>query len=43
MTTGILFVCTGNTCRSPMAVGVMPNDIEQSGNIDEFIYEPLIL
>ena len=26
-----------------MAVGVMPNDIEQSGNIDEFIYEPLIL
>ena len=26
-----------------MAVGVMPNEIEQSGNIDEFIYEPLIL
>ncbi len=26
-----------------MAVGVMPNDIEQAGNIDEFIYEPLIL
>lgn len=26
-----------------MAVGVMPNDIEQRGNIDEFIYEPLIL
>ena len=26
-----------------MAVGVMPNEIEQAGNIDEFIYEPLIL
>lgn len=26
-----------------MAVGVMPNNIEQAGNIDEFIYEPLIL
>ena len=26
-----------------MAVGVMPNEVEQAGNIDEFIYEPLIL
>jgi len=23
MTTGVLFVCTGNTCRSPLAVGVL--------------------
>ena len=31
MTTGILFVCTGNTCRSPMAVGVMRSLAHHAG------------
>ena len=31
MTTGILFVCTGNTCRSPMAVGVMRTLAHRAG------------
>lgn len=31
MTTGILFVCTGNTCRSPMAVGVMRSLAHRAG------------
>lgn len=31
MTTGILFVCTGNTCRSPMAVGVMRSLVHRAG------------
>jgi protein-tyrosine phosphatase len=28
---GILFVCTGNTCRSPMAVGVMRSLVHRAG------------
>jgi protein-tyrosine phosphatase len=28
---GILFVCTGNTCRSPMAVGVMQSLVRRAG------------
>lgn len=31
MTTGVLFVCTGNTCRSPMAVGVMRSLAHRAG------------
>ena len=31
MTVGILFVCTGNTCRSPMAAGVMRSLVRQAG------------
>ena len=27
----ILFVCTGNTCRSPMAEGLFRSDMEQRG------------
>ena len=30
----IIFVCTGNTCRSPMAEGIAKHFIEQSGLID---------
>ena len=27
----ILFVCTGNTCRSPMAVGLLEREVGSSG------------
>ncbi|MEE2819196.1 MAG: low molecular weight protein arginine phosphatase [Planctomycetota bacterium] len=30
----IIFVCTGNTCRSPMAEGIARHFIQQSGLID---------
>lgn len=33
----ILFVCTGNTCRSPMAMAVF-NDIAKKMNIDAVAY-----
>lgn len=33
----ILFVCTGNTCRSPMAQGIAKNIAEQKGYNDEII------
>ena len=31
MVIGILFVCTGNTCRSPMAAGVMRSLVHRAG------------
>ncbi len=33
----ILFVCTGNTCRSPMAQGIAKNIAEQKGYNDEIV------
>ncbi len=33
----ILFVCTGNTCRSPMAAGIF-NDFAKRNNIDSCAY-----
>ncbi|MDD4088381.1 MAG: low molecular weight protein arginine phosphatase, partial [Tissierellia bacterium] len=32
----ILFVCTGNTCRSPMAEGIF-KDMLKKNNIDNII------
>ncbi|MDP2329672.1 MAG: low molecular weight protein-tyrosine-phosphatase [Reyranella sp.] len=31
MTVGVLFVCTGNICRSPMAVGVLRTVVQRAG------------
>ncbi len=31
MTTGVLFVCTGNTCRSPLAAGVLRSLVRNAG------------
>lgn len=31
MTIGVLFVCTGNTCRSPMAVGTLRSVVRRAG------------
>jgi protein-tyrosine phosphatase len=31
MTTGVLFVCTGNTCRSPLAAGVLRSLVRRAG------------
>jgi protein-tyrosine phosphatase len=35
-TIGILFVCTGNTCRSPMAAGVMRSLVRDAGLAQAF-------
>lgn len=35
----ILFVCTGNTCRSPMAEGLFRNLVEQKGLSDDYLCE----
>jgi len=32
----ILFVCTANMCRSPMAEGLMQRKLEREGRVDEF-------
>jgi protein-tyrosine-phosphatase len=29
----ILFVCTGNTCRSPMAASFLPEDVAESAGL----------
>jgi protein-tyrosine phosphatase len=31
MTISVLFVCTGNTCRSPMAVGTLRSIVQRAG------------
>ena len=36
MTTKILFVCTGNICRSPVAEAVFAHFAQQAGRADEF-------
>lgn len=37
MAIGILFVCTGNTCRSPMAAGVFRALVERAGTAECFV------
>lgn len=39
MTIGILFVCTGNICRSPTAVAVFRKLAERAGLADRFVVE----
>ena len=36
MTLGVLFVCTGNICRSPMAAGVFRTLARRAGMVDAF-------
>ncbi len=36
MTIGVLFVCTGNICRSPMAKGVFSTLVRRAGIADAF-------
>ncbi len=35
----ILFVCGGNTCRSPMAKVILEEKLKKAGKIDEFIID----
>ena len=35
-TTGVLFVCLGNICRSPLAEGIFQHLVEEAGVSDEF-------
>ncbi len=37
--TGVLFVCLGNICRSPMADGLFAHKIKQARLADQFIIE----
>ncbi len=39
MAIGVLFVCTGNICRSPMAAGVFRTLVRRAGMADEFIID----
>ena len=39
MTIGILFVCTANICRSPMAEGVFRTMVRRSGLTDSFVID----
>ncbi|KAJ1983082.1 Low molecular weight phosphotyrosine protein phosphatase [Dimargaris cristalligena] len=36
MTTGVLFVCLGNICRSPMAEAVFAHTVDSKGMSDQF-------
>ena len=35
----ILFICGGNTCRSPMAKVILEESIKNTGKIDEFLID----
>lgn len=37
--TSILFVCTGNICRSPTAEGIMRHRLKQAGRLDDFLID----
>jgi protein-tyrosine phosphatase len=39
MTIGVLFVCTANICRSPMAEGVFRTMVRRAGLTDSFIID----
>src|SRR5207342_3587719 len=39
MAIGVLFVCTGNICRSPMAAGVFRTLVRRAGLADAFIID----
>lgn len=39
MTIGVLFVCTGNICRSPTAEGVFRTLVEREGLSDKFLID----
>ena len=39
MTIGILFVCTANICRSPMAEGVFRKMVRRAGLTDKFVID----
>ena len=39
MAIGVLFVCTGNICRSPMAAGVFRTLVERAGMEHDFIID----
>ncbi len=39
MAIGVLFVCTGNICRSPMAAGVFRALVEGAGMQDDFVID----
>jgi protein-tyrosine phosphatase len=39
MTIGVLFVCTGNICRSPTAEGVFRTLVEREGISDKFLID----
>jgi protein-tyrosine phosphatase len=39
MAIGVLFVCTGNICRSPMAAGVFRTLVRRAGLTDAFIID----
>ena len=39
MAIGVLFVCTGNICRSPMAAGVFRTLVRRAGMTDAFMID----
>ena len=39
MSIGVLFVCAGNICRSPLAEGIFRHYVEQEGLLDKFVID----
>ena len=37
--TGILFICLGNICRSPLAEGVLQHKLSERGLQDQYIVD----